>query len=117
MSYHAASFRMTHPGQVVLWPVNPEPHLAVNPYAAGPSVVGVGRFFGDDYDTAAVNGLGCGGGCGGQGAVEDDYAQTSWGMVALTAAGSLITGLIIGWAAKGSQRHRPNRRRRFARAA
>lgn len=118
MSYHPASYLTTRPGQAVIWAVNPEPHLAANPQAAGPRRVGVGRYFGDDYDTAAVNGLGCAGGCGGRlGAAGDDYAETSWGMVAMVAAGALLTGLIVGWAAKGAsaapkRRYRSNRRRR-----
>lgn len=99
MTYHA-SHVYTDPGQIALWPFNPEPHLAVNPYAAGPPRVG----------------LGCGGGCGCGGCAalgqtaEEEYAQTSYGMLALVGAGAFLGGLLIGWAAKSAQSSKGRKR-------
>lgn len=72
---------------------SPEPGWGLNPAAAGPLLVGVG----------CAGGCGCGGGCNGIGVDEPAPPETgtpSWlGYAALAAAGGLVIGLVVGYAA------------------
>lgn len=79
------------------WQQSPVPTWGGNPLNAGPRRVGVG----------CAGGCGCGGGCG---TTEDAYKTVGWGHVAAAAALSLITGLLIGYAA-GGKKYTSNRRR------
>lgn len=98
MSYYMMNYSMTNPGT----PGErfaPVPGWGMNPAAAGPRRVGVGQ-----DDRAAAD-------------IEDRYRQTSWGVVAATAAGGLLLGVFLGYLARGRKGLTPNRRGSFGRRA
>lgn len=109
------------------WQLSPVPGWGNNPANAGPRRIAVGSetplpidlppqaAAGLGIPPQAAAGLGCPGvGCAGRvGQAEGDkYRQTSWGIVAAVAAGGLLVGLMIGYAAGKRAKMRPNRRGR-----
>jgi hypothetical protein len=110
------SFYRDIPAETPGWQNAPVPGWGINPLRAGPRRVGVGGCVGcidegfDEPDNslpeyAAVGGCGpcgCGGGCSGIGeAEEDQYKETTWGHVALAAAGGIIAGMLFMYIYKG----------------
>jgi hypothetical protein len=106
MSYYDVVPRDYHEGPAGTpgWWQAPVPGWGMNPYRAGPVRVGVGTMegtgiLGDYYKPgstrndlvlprwAPIRGLG-----------QDDYAETTWGHVALAGAAGIGLGLIFGFA-------------------
>jgi hypothetical protein len=109
------SFYRDIPAETPGWQNAPVPGWGINPLRSGPRRVGVGGCVGcidegfDEPDNslpqyAAVGGCGpcgCGGGCGMGAAEEDQYKETTWGHVALAAAGGIIAGMLFMYIYKG----------------
>lgn len=96
----SAGYYQQLPVATPLWQEAPVPGWGVNPLRAGPARVGVGAY------ATPVTGCGCSDDVPLNSAVLPRYApigadasseQTSYGVVAMVAAGSIVLGLAFGW--------------------
>ena len=117
MSYYRmddGGYAMVDPGTPLWWNA-PVPSWGSNPYAAGPSRVGIGNpaetpVLAFPQASAGLGCPGCGPGVGQDPTAAQKYLTVGWGTVALAAAGSLLVGLLIGHYA--GKRSKPKRMRR-----